>query len=90
MIKINDTIEFEDGVELNLQNGDFIAWFNTNIKPKVTFCDGNYSTVKTCTTIDDNGRPNTWVFPELTVKAVYYTLYSNKLDFNKYILYANI
>lgn len=90
MTKINDTISFDEGVELGLQNSDFIVWFNENIQPKITFADGNYGTVKTCTTLDNNGRPDTWVFPELIVKAEYFTQESNKLDFNKYIINANI
>lgn len=90
MGKINDTISFEEGVELGLQNTNFIAWFNTNIQSKITFADGHYGTVQTCSAFDANGRPDTWVFSDITVKAVYYTLDSNKLDFNKYVLYANI
>jgi len=46
--------------------------------------------IQTCTTLDNNGRPDTWVFPELIVKAEYFTQESNKLDFNKYIINANI
>ena len=90
MTKINDTISFDEGIELNLQNTDFIAWFNENIQRKITFCDGNYDKVKTCTTLDNNGRPDTWVFPELTVQAEYFTQESNKLDLNKFIIYATI
>jgi hypothetical protein len=90
MTKINDNVEFESGVELGLQNAEFIAWFNENIQSKITFCDGNYDTVKTCTTLDKDGRPKSWVFTELTVKAIYFTPDSNKLDFNKFIIYATI
>ena len=88
MTKINESIGFESGVELNLQNSDFIAWLRENLQSKITFADGNFDTVKTCSTLDVNGRPDSWIFPELIVMANYFTQNTNKLDFNKFIIYA--
>jgi hypothetical protein len=85
MTKINDTISFEEGVELGLQNTDFIAWFNSNIQPKITFADGKNGTSQTCSTFDEFGRPNTWIFDNMTVTAVYFTQNEN-YNFNKFII----
>jgi len=89
MIKINDTIEFELGIELQLQNEDFKAWFAENCQPNITFSDGKNETVQTCVTFDEFGRPSTWAFEKLTVKAVYFTENEN-YNFNKFVCYGTI
>lgn len=86
-MNITDKIEFDEGVELDLQNEDFKAWFNENVRPKINFASGDD---KTCTTEDLFGRPDSWVFPELTVKAEYYSNEGYKLDFNKFTIYGTI
>ena len=77
MIKINDTISFEEGIELDLQNEDFKDWFNENIMPKIDFSDS-------CSKRDEWGRPSEWVFDSLTVLAVYFTE-NNRYTLNKFI-----
>lgn len=89
MIKINDTISFEEGIELNLQNEDFKTWFNENCQPQITFADGKNGTVQTCSSFDEFSRPSEWVFEKLTVKAVYFTENEN-YNFNKFMCYGTI
>ena len=89
MIQINDTISFDEGVELNLQNEAFKKWFNENIMQKITFADGKNGTVQTCSTFDEFSRPETWVFEKLTVKAVYFTGNQN-YNFNKFVCYGTL
>jgi hypothetical protein len=85
MGKINDTISFDEGVELNLQNDAFKAWFNENIQPKITFCDGKNGTVQTCSTFDEFNRPSIWTFDNITITAVYLTQNEN-YNFDKFII----
>jgi hypothetical protein len=91
MEKINDIISFDEGVELNLQNDAFKAWFSENCQSKITFCDGKNGTTQTCATFDEFGRPNSWTFENLTVKAVYFPIVGNQdFNFDKFVCYGNI
>jgi hypothetical protein len=82
MIQINETIQFEEGVELGLQNEAFQAWFEENIRPQIDFN-------ATCTTRDEWQRPITWEFEEVVVKAIYFTENEN-YNFNKFVCYGTI
>lgn len=91
MTKINDTISFDEGVELNLQNDEFKEWFRENCQSKITFADGKNGTTQTCATFDEFGRPSTWLFGVLTVKAVYFPIVGNQdFNFNKFICNVSI
>lgn len=94
LIQINETIQFEEGVELELQNEAFQAWFAENIRPQIDFNDS-------CTTRDQWQKPATWEFPELTVKAVYWTIderpeiginpnYLYNYHFKKFVCYGTV
>jgi len=88
-MQINETISFEEGIELNLQNQEFQDWFNVNIMPNITFADGKNGTVQTCATFDEFSRPETWVFGNMMVRAVYFTQNEN-YNFNKFVCYGII
>lgn len=101
MIQINETIEFEPGVELLKQNQAFQDWFNENIQSKITFADGKNDTVQTCSTFDEFEKPLTWEFDKLTVKAIYWTIdekpeialnpnYKYNYNFNKFMINGTI
>lgn len=81
-------IEIKDGFSLDEQSQEFQEWFNLEIQPQITFGDGNYGTEKTCSEFDEFGRPLYWLFSDIKVKAEYTTPFSNKRDFNKFLIYA--
>ena len=85
MIKINDTISFDEGVELNLQNEDFKTWFHENCQPNITFADGKNGSIQTCTNFDEFNRPSTWEVEGLKITAVYFTESVN-YDINTFII----
>jgi len=89
MIQITDTVEFDETKDLESQSPEFLTWFNKEIAPKITFSDGKHGIPQTCATFDEFGRPSTWVFDKITVKAVYYTNNEN-YNLNKFICYGNI
>ena len=81
-------IEILNGKPLDDQSPEFQEWFNLEIQPQITFGDGNYGTEKTCSEFDEFGRALYWIFSDIKVKAEYITPFSNKHDFNKFIIYA--
>lgn len=82
-------MEIKDGFPLDEQSPEFQDWFNLKIQPKITFGDGK-ETEQTCSEFDLYGRPLFWDFENIRVKAVYFTDFSNKLDFKNFIIYGNL